>query len=97
MRVEASCTITVSIDDISVNSIEQAVLEGAREAGKKLFLAFLELIEKALPKERICDCGGHLESRGRVSRELMTVAGDILFRRQKLRCLQCGGGEISSG
>jgi len=90
MKKEVSCRVTVSIDSISVNSIEQAVLEGVREAGKKLFLAFLEVIERALPKERICDCGGRLESRGRVSGQLMTVVGDILFNRQKLRCINCG-------
>jgi hypothetical protein len=87
---EVSCNVTVSIDSISVNSIEQAVLEGAREAGRRLFLAFLGLIERALPKDRTCDCGGRLESRGRVNRELMTVVGDILFNRQKLRCINCG-------
>ncbi len=38
--MKASCNVTISIESISVNSIEQAVLEGAREAGKKLFLAF---------------------------------------------------------
>lgn len=81
MKLEVSCNVSVSIESISVNSIEQAALEGAREAGKRLFLAFLELIERTLPKNRICDCGGRLESRGRVDRELMTVVGDVLFRR----------------
>lgn len=90
MKLKVSCNVTVSIESISVNSIEQAVLEGAKEASKKLFLAFLELIERRLPKNRICDCGGRLESRGRVNRELMSVVGDILFNRQKLRCLNCG-------
>jgi transposase len=70
---------------------EQAALEGAREAGRKLFLALLSLVEKALPKGRECDCGGgRYESRGRVQRELMSIVGDIVFNRQKLRCLGCG-------
>lgn len=90
MKLEVSCNVTVSINSISVNSIEQAVLEGAREAGKKLFLGFLALIEQMLPKDRSCTCGGRLESRGRVDRELMSVVGDVLFNRQRLRCLYCG-------
>ena len=93
MKLGVSCNVSVSIESISVNSIEQAALEGAREAGKRLFLAFLELIERTLPENRICDCGGRLESRGRVDRELMTVVGDVLFRRQKLRCRDCGNEE----
>lgn len=88
MKLQASCNVTVSIE--SHNSIEQAVLEGAKEAGKKLFLAFLELIKRRLSRNRICDCGGRLESRGRVNRELMSIVGDILFNSQKLRCLNCG-------
>jgi hypothetical protein len=69
-----SCTVTVTLEFLSVNAIEQAALEGAREAGRKLFLALLGLVEKTLPKERACECGeGRLESRGRVQRELMTV------------------------
>ena len=48
------------------------------------------LIERVLPKDRTCDCGGRLESRGRVDRELMTAVGDILFNRQRFRCLKCG-------
>ena len=90
MKREVSCTVTVSIESVSVNSIEQAAFEGAREAGKKLFVGLLEVIEKSLPKDRECECGGQLESRGRVARELMTVAGDVAFTRQKLRCLKCG-------
>lgn len=88
--MQVSYTVTVSVDSISVNTLEQAALEGAREAGKKLFQALLGLAEKTLPKQRICECGGRLESRGRVQRELMTVVGDIVFDRQKLRCLSCG-------
>jgi hypothetical protein len=66
MGLKVSCNVNISIDSISVNSIEHAVIEGAKEAGKKLFLAFLELIERTLPKERACNCGGHLESQGRI-------------------------------
>lgn len=90
MKVKVSCKVNVSIDSISVNSIERAAIEGAREAGRKLFLGFLGSIEKTLSKDRTCDCGGRLESRGRVERELMTAVGDILFNRQRLRCLECG-------
>ena len=32
MKIEATCTVTVSIEDISVNSIELAALQGAKEA-----------------------------------------------------------------
>jgi len=90
MNLEISCTITISINSMSVNSIEQAVIKGAREGANKLFLEALEKIEKQLPRERGCVCGGRLESRGRVGRELMTAAGYIFFKRQKLRCLSCG-------
>ncbi len=41
MKLKATCTVTVSIEDISVNSIELAAPQGAKEAGKKLFLALL--------------------------------------------------------
>lgn len=93
MKIEASCTITVSIEDISVNSIELAALQGAKETGKKLLLVLLGVVEKTLSKDRTCKCRGHLESKGRVPRELMSLIGDILFilfMRQKLRCLRCG-------
>jgi len=89
MKLKVSCKITVSIDSISVNSIEKASIEGAREAGRKIFLGFLELIERGFLKARTCECGGRLESRGRVNRELMTVVGDIVFNRQKFRCIRC--------
>lgn len=90
MKIEATCTITVSIEDISINAIELAALQGAKEAGRKLFLALLRVVEKTLSKDRTCECGGRLESKGRVPRELMSLIGDIVFTRQKLRCLQCG-------
>lgn len=32
MKLEASCTVTASIEDISVNSIELAAIQGEREA-----------------------------------------------------------------
>lgn len=73
MKIKATCTVTVAIDNISVNSIELAALQGAKEAGKKIFLAFLQLIEKTLPKDRTCICRGRLESKGRVSRQLMSL------------------------
>lgn len=90
MSLSVSCTVNVSVEDISVNSLEKAALTGAREAGRRLLQALFELVERAIPKHRRCACGGRLESRGRVERELMTLVGDILFSRQKLRCLNCG-------
>lgn len=90
MKLKVSCTVNVSIESFSVNSIEQVAMEGAKEAGKKILVAFLEKIDKILSKGRNCTCGGRLESRGRVDRELMTTVGDILFNRQRLRCLSCG-------
>ena len=54
MKLEATCTVTVTIDCISGNSIELAAIQGAKEAGKKLFLAFLELVQKTQSKDRKC-------------------------------------------
>ncbi|MGB9715917.1 MAG: hypothetical protein ACPL1G_05880, partial [Thermodesulfovibrionales bacterium] len=82
MKIEATCTVTVSIEDISVNSIELAALQGAKEAGKKLFLALLGVVEKTLSKDRTCECGGRLESKGRVPREVIFVSDGANWCKQ---------------
>lgn len=46
MKLKATCTVTGLIEDISVNSIELAALQGAKEAGKKLFLALLAVVKR---------------------------------------------------
>ena len=43
MSLTVSCTVNVSVEEVSVNGLEKAALAGAREAGQKLFRALLDL------------------------------------------------------
>ncbi len=91
MSFNVSCTVNVSVEELSVNSLEKAALDGAREAGRRLLESLLAVVEMRVREGRRCACGGRLESRGRVERKLMSLVGEIKFSRQKLQCMSCGG------
>jgi len=91
MDLTVSCTVTVTATDCSVNALEAAARQGIHDAGQRLFVALVEVVERSLDThDRACACGGRFESRGRAPRVLTTVVGAVQFTRRRLRCATCG-------
>lgn len=91
MELSVSCTVKVTVESTAVNALEAAALRGAQEAGQRLFVTLLNLVERSLERrDRACSCGERLESRGQTPRTLTTVVGTVQFTRRRLRCPHCG-------
>ncbi len=61
MRFNVSCKVKVSGEDISVNSLEKAALDVAREAGRRLLKSLLGLVERQVREGKQRQMGSRLE------------------------------------
>jgi hypothetical protein len=90
------CTVRVEVDlateHADVGSLERTISAALVEVGARLWAELVERLEAALPRPASCPaCGGRLKANGRARRRLVTLAGEVELRRQRYRCLGCGG------
>lgn len=89
------CTVPVEVhlatDHADVGSLERTVGAALAEVGRRLWHEVVARIEAALPRPTDCaTCGGALKANGRAPRRLVTLAGEVVLRRQRYRCAGCG-------
>jgi hypothetical protein len=89
------CTVPVEVHlatgHADVGSLERTVSAALAEVGRVLWARLVSELEAALPIPTACGgCGGPVKANGRAPRRLVTLTGEVEFRRRRYRCLACG-------
>ena len=92
MGIVVKDEVVVNLQGTDINKIEREIKAGIQETGKRLLLQALELIEsQTLLKRKKCDCSKrNWRNRGRITRQIKTIAGTVSYRRVRLKCRYCG-------
>jgi hypothetical protein len=96
LTVQSTLSLNVSLDveHADLASLERAVSGALAEAGQQLWAELLSALEAAIGRPAACDCGARLKANGRAPRRLVTVAGELIFRRRRWRCTACGAERV---
>jgi hypothetical protein len=77
-------------DEITLNEIEQLVLEAREEMSEDLLAALTEVREWEQPK---CPhCGGKTQYKGQRSKQVVTLSGEVTLRSAYYYCPACQTG-----
>jgi len=91
MEWTVSLEVRLVTEHADVGSLEQAVGRALAEAGLVVWQELIARVAADLVNPDACAaCGGRLKANGRAPRRLVTLAGEIEFRRQRFRCTDCG-------
>jgi hypothetical protein len=82
----------VNLETMDICHIERQIKTETQEISKRLLKqALMILEEKARRRKSRCSCGkSKWENRGRVSRTIKSIVGEVKYRRVKMRCIFCG-------
>lgn len=91
-ELELSFSIKLALERTDVNFVEEKLLVERERVFQELLLRVLSWIEGVVTRERPrCGCTGELmEREGRNPRKLVTLLGEVSFKRARYRCKVCG-------
>lgn len=79
--------VHLATEHADIGSLERVVTEALARVGQALWAELVGRLEVALPVPLACAaCGRRLVANGRVSRRLVTLAGEVELRRRRYRC-----------
>lgn len=82
-------TVTLEVEHADLASLERVVAGALAKVGDALWAHLLALLEATLPRPARCACGGPLKANGQAPRQVVTLAGEVSFRRRRFRCTSC--------
>lgn len=93
-KFNISLEMVIDLDGTEdIATLEKKVTEGLKGAGPELVRIGMQTREEQRGKysKRCLGCGSRAwESRGKVRRKIVTLAGAVSYQRQKLKCVGCG-------
>jgi len=91
-ELRISFSLKLAFERTDVNFVEEKLLVERERVFKEILLEVLRWIEGEVTRERPrCRCGGEvMEREGRNPRKLVTLLGEVSFKRARYRCRVCG-------
>ena len=79
------------LDEVNLSTFDAAFDEAVRAKKRQKFAEFWESLDVVMREMLSCpDCGGEMEKMGRLPLKIGILSGEVLIRRRRLRCRECG-------
>jgi len=91
-ETEISVGASISLEGMDINALEAGLLAVRQQVFQSILIELVKRIEAdALAAARTCHgCGRPMVANGTNARRLQTLLGEVMFKRTRLRCTNCG-------